>query len=195
MSLHFGGYEFARSGALALFTSSDFGFSHPSAYPFAIGLVTPLSLVLLYWYSLLLKSKGPRYALRTTKSLSVAVLLGATMALQVLSFIPSSIWSRILVAVLFVFQNCYANWIYSQQWSFLGSVMTPTEGTKWFSSIAGICSLVCTCTATMVHQLANSIGLLGLITGTGVSLFLSLLLADRAYQLAELVRAMGPLSI
>ena len=27
MALHFGGYEFARSGALALFTSSEIGFS------------------------------------------------------------------------------------------------------------------------------------------------------------------------
>ena len=34
MALHFGGYEFARSGALALFTSSNTGFSHPAAYPF-----------------------------------------------------------------------------------------------------------------------------------------------------------------
>ena len=31
MAFHFGGYEFARSGALALFTSSKTGFSHPAA--------------------------------------------------------------------------------------------------------------------------------------------------------------------
>jgi hypothetical protein len=189
MSLHFGGYEFARSGALALFTSSDIGFSPPSAYPCAIGLVTPLSLVLLYWYSLLLKAKGPRHALRTTKLLSVGVLFGATAVLQALSGGTSSIWSRILVAVLFVFQNSYAHLIYTQQWSFLGSVMTPTEGTKWFSCIAGICSLVCTYTATMVHKHAESVGLFALISATGMTLFLSLLLADRAYQLGELVRA------
>lgn len=34
MALHFGGYEFARSGALALFTSSTTGYAHPAAYPF-----------------------------------------------------------------------------------------------------------------------------------------------------------------
>jgi len=187
MSLHFGGYEFARSGALALFTSSEMGFAHPSAYPFAMGLVTPTSLAMLYWYSQLLKAKGPRYALRTTKLLAVGIFLGATGVLQAVSRGTSSIWSQILVATLFVFQNSYAHLIYSQQWSFLGSVMTPTEGTKWFSSIAGICSLVCTFTASMVHQLAESFGLLGLLAGTGVTLFLSLVLADHAYQLAERV--------
>lgn len=191
MSFHFGGYEFARSGALALFTSSATGFSHGSAYPFAMALVTPLSLVLLYWYGLLLKARGPRYALRTTKLLSVGVLLGVAAGLQLLlssaSSATSMVLSRILVAFLFVFQNSYCHLIFSQQWSFLGSVMTPTEGTKWFSPIAGICSLVCSLTATLVHQMADTVGLLGLIAGTGATLTLSLLSADRAYQLGELV--------
>ena len=39
MALHFGGYEFARSGALALFTSSNTGFSHPAAYPFGTSYI------------------------------------------------------------------------------------------------------------------------------------------------------------
>ena len=185
MSLHFGGYEFARSGALALFTSSDTGFSHPSAYPFAIGLVTPLSLVLLYWYGLLLKARGPRYALRTTKWLSVLILLLGTVVLRLVEHGTPTVWTKALVAILFIFQNSYAHLIYTQQWSFLGSVMTPTEGTKWFSAIAGICSMVCTVTATLVHRLAAVVGLLGLILGTAGTLFLSLLLADRAYQLGE----------
>jgi hypothetical protein len=187
MSSHFGGYEFARSGALALFTSSETGFSHPSAYPFAIGLVTPLSVVFLYGYGLMLKARGPRYALRTTKWISVVALLASAILIQLFGSAPT-IWTKLLVGLLFVFQNSYAHLIYSQQWSFLGSVMTPTEGTKWFSSIAGICSLVCTITATLVHRLAAVVGLWGLILGTAGSLFLSLLLADRAYQLGEQVR-------
>jgi hypothetical protein len=196
MSLHFGGYEFARSGALALFTSSETGFSHPSAYPFAIGLVTPLSLVLLYGYGILLKARGPRYALRTTKWLSVVALLAPTLLIQLLASsspagagaATTTTATKLLVGILFVFQNSYAHLIYTQQWSFLGSVMTPTEGTKWFSSIAGICSLVCTFTATLVHRLAAVVGLLGLIWGTAGALVLSLALSDRAYQLGELVR-------
>jgi len=41
----------------------------------------------------------------------------------------------------------------------------------------------------MVHKHAESVGLFALISATGMTLFLSLLLADRAYQLGELVRA------
>jgi hypothetical protein len=187
MALHFGGYEFARSAALALFTSSETGFSHPSAYPFAIGLVTPVSIVLLYWYGLILKEHGPRKALKTTQLVSITVLTLLTLSLKGLGA-SSPISSKALVGLLFVFQNSYAHLLYSQQWSFLGSVMTPSEGTKWFSAIAGVSSLVCTLTATLVHSLASVIGLLGLILGTSVTLGISLILADQAYRLGEEVR-------
>lgn len=187
MSLHFGGYEFSRSGVLALFTSSESGFSHHAAYPFAMGLVTPASLLLLYWYGLLLKARGPRYALRTTKLLSVVALLSGTIILKLAGQGNPTVWTKLLVGILFVFQNSYGHLIYTQQWSFLGSVMTPTEGTKWFSAIAGICSIVCTFAGTLVHRLASVVGLLGLIQGTGATLLLSLLMADRAYQLSETV--------
>lgn len=186
MALHFGGYEFARSGALALFTSSEAGFSNPSAYPFAIGLVTPVSLVFLYGYGLILKARGPRAALRTCKLISVGVLLSCTLLLKATDTLSISV-QKMLVGLLFVFQNSYAHLIYTQQWSFLGSVMTPSEGTKWFSAIAGISSLVCTCTATLVHKLASVVGLLGLILGTAGALAMSTVLADRAYEIGEKV--------
>ena len=66
--------------------------------------------------------------------------------------------------------------------------MTPSEGTKWFSAIAGLSSLVCTCAATIVHSLANSIGLIGLIFGTAATLTMSLILSDQAYALSQKVR-------
>ncbi|KAG7348862.1 TLC ATP/ADP transporter [Nitzschia inconspicua] len=205
MALHFGGYEFARSAALALFTSSTTGFSHPSAYPLAMGIVTPTSLLLLYGYGVLLKANGPRKALYRTTGLAVTILTVGTvlsrLSLSLLSSLSSTTtttmssssintivigWlSKMIVAMLFVFQNSYAHLIYTQQWSFLGSVMTPKEGTRWFSTIAGVSSLVCTVTATMVHTLSHQVGLFGLLLGTSFALFMSMTLADRAYQLAE----------
>jgi ATP/ADP translocase len=193
MSLHFGGYEFARSAALALFTSSETGYTHPSAYPFAIGLVTPTTLSLLYWYGTILKANGPRHALRETTSLVLGVLLGGVGLVAILSssaFVwpPSSVaWvTRAIVALLFVFQNSYAHLIYTQQWSFLGSVMTPTEGTRWFTFIAGWSSLVCTLTASSVQTIADrSNGLVLLMFMTCATLGLSMLCADKAYQLSS----------
>lgn len=200
MALHFGGYEFARSAALALFTSSTTGFAHPAAYPFAMGLVTPVSLLLLYGYGVVLKRNGPRTALHHTTGGAVAVLTACTVLAHVLtpSVVTSSTaasassWlsllpflSKLVVGALFVFQNSYAHLIYTQQWSFLGSVMTPTEGTKWFSAIAGLSSLVCTVSATLVHALAGQVGLFGLLMGTSLTLFVSMFLADEAYRLSE----------
>lgn len=193
MSLHFGGYEFARSAALALFTSSETGFSHPSAYPFAIGLVTPTTLSLLYWYGTLLKSRGPRGALRRTTTLVLGVLLAGVYLVSILTsnafvwYPPNVAWlTRAVVAPLFVFQNSYAHLVYTQQWSFLGSVMTPSEGTRWFSFIAGLSSLVCTLTASSVQTIADrSYGLVLLVFMTCATLGLSMICADTAYRLSS----------
>ena len=211
MSLHFGGYEFARSAALALFTSSGgiTGFNHPSAYPFAIGCVTPTTLGLLYWYGTILKKNGPRKALQKTTSFVILVLFVGTTLIAGLSSLSlsssgapvaaaaASCMTKAIVALLFVFQNSYAHLIYTQQWSFLGSVMTPTEGTKWFTYIAGLSSIVCTITASCVSSIAtagygsssNSVGGSGgltvLIFLTCVTLTASMICSDRAYQLSN----------
>ncbi|OEU08691.1 hypothetical protein FRACYDRAFT_196310 [Fragilariopsis cylindrus CCMP1102] len=209
MSLHFGGYEFARSAALALFTSSGgiTGFNHPSAYPLAIGCVTPTTLGLLYWYGTILKKNGPRKALQKTTSFVILVLFVGTTLIAGLSSLSlsssgapvaaaaASCMTKAIVALLFVFQNSYAHLIYTQQWSFLGSVMTPTEGTKWFTYIAGLSSIVCTITASCVSSIATagygsssgggSGGLTVLIFLTCVTLTASMICSDRAYQLSN----------
>ena len=161
-------------------------------------MVTPASFTLLYWYGVLLKAKGPRFALRTTSALSVGILSIGSIVLATL-FNMNSVASattanvvidsitKLVVGCLFVFQNSYAHLLYTQQWSFLGSVMTPSEGTKFFSAIAGLSSLVCTAAATIVHTLASTFGLLGLISGTCITLSLSLWCADHAYSLSEIV--------
>ena len=157
--------------------------------------------MLLYWYGLLLKAKGPRFALRTTSALSVGILTIGSVVLALLFNMNGAVGgagatttttvidiiTKLVVGCLFVFQNSYAHLLYTQQWSFLGSVMTPTEGTKFFSAIAGLSSLVCTAAATIVHRLVSTVGLLGLIGGTCMTLSLSLLFADHAYSLSEIV--------
>mmetsp|Transcript_27408 Transcript_27408/g.65804 ORF Transcript_27408/g.65804 Transcript_27408/m.65804 type:complete len:702 (+) Transcript_27408:144-2249(+) len=213
MALHFGGYEFCRSGAMALLTSkvAPHGFGNfAAAYPFFMGLVTPVSLSLVYGYGRVLKSSGPRNALKVSTAGSVGVLGICSLILMYMNvsgmgmsgvsdgLMSSSpilaILPKVVMAVLFIFQNSYAHLIYTQEWSFLGSVMTPKEGTKWFSLIAGLSSVVCTLTAKMVPTLLrffrqihtdDSVGLLGLVLGTCATLFLSLIFADWAYKLAE----------
>jgi hypothetical protein len=53
MALHFGGYEFARSANMALFTSTQTGFTGPTAFPLAMACVSPFSVILLMGYVIL----------------------------------------------------------------------------------------------------------------------------------------------
>eukprot|EP00518_Triparma_eleuthera_P019289 CAMPEP_0197558296 /NCGR_PEP_ID=MMETSP1320-20131121/18916_1 /TAXON_ID=91990 /ORGANISM="Bolidomonas sp., Strain RCC2347" /LENGTH=181 /DNA_ID=CAMNT_0043119593 /DNA_START=59 /DNA_END=601 /DNA_ORIENTATION=- len=58
MSLHFFGYEFARSATLTLFTSSLTGFSSNAALPLVLACVCPASLALLQFYTAALDARG-----------------------------------------------------------------------------------------------------------------------------------------
>eukprot|EP00978_Attheya_sp_CCMP212_P026089 scaffold85134_cov51-Attheya_sp.AAC.3 len=86
---------------------------------------------------------------------------------------------------LFLAWNAYAHLLYTQHWSFIGSVLTPSQGATWFASIAGMSSITSTLAGSAVSRLVNRIGLTGLLEGTAICLVLSLLCADFAYSIAE----------
>lgn len=182
MSLHFGGYEFIRNATLALFTSKTYGFAYKGAFPLANAAVPVSSLFMLYWYGRALAKTGPRGALRQTT-------LGSILVIAVLAAAIASANARplrqILVALLFLWQNSYQYLLYTQQWSFVTSVLTTREGARWFSSIAGVSSLVCTLTGSLVPTLTARGGLVGLLSLTTITLAASLLCSDRAYHIAH----------
>lgn len=190
MALHFGGYEFARSATLALFTSTQTGFTTPAAFPLAMAMVTPLSFVFLLGYTRDLEANGPRLALRHSTLASILTLATTGLLLKILEYSPVLLLdkipvSQLVVGLAFLFQNSYAHLLYSQQWSFIGSIMTPEEGSKWFASIAGLSSVAAACAGTIVSQLVTRIGLVGLLTCTCISLGFSLLSAERAYAMSQ----------
>ena len=194
MALHFGGYEFARSATLALFTSTQSGFTTPAAFPLAMALVTPFSYLLLMAYTRDLEANGPRLALMHSTLASILTLALTGVILKLLELFPVLFFgtlplSQVVVGLAFLFQNSYAHLLYAQQWSFIGSVMTPDEGSKWFSSIAGLSSVAAACTGTIVSQLVTRIGLVGLLMCTCVTLSMSLLSAERAYAISQEVCA------
>jgi len=190
MALHFGGYEFARSATLALFTSAQTGFTTPAAFPLAMAMVTPLSFLFLSWYTRDLEGNGPRLALRHSTLASILILATTGVILKILELSPvvlvgSVPLSQLVVGLAFLFQNSYAHLLYTQQWSFIGSVMDPEEGSKWFASIAGLSSVAAACAGTIVSQLVTRIGLVGLLMCTSVALGFSLLSAERAYAVSQ----------
>lgn len=184
MALHFGGYEFARSSSLALFTSPQTGFARTKfAFPLAMACVSPFSFLLLMAYTRVLERSGPKLALRQSTLGSIAAI---ALSVVIFASLPPSPISKWLVGLAFVFQNSYAHLLYSQHWSFLGSVCSVEDGARWFASIAGLSSVASTCTGSMVGPLVNTVGLYGLLSCTVVTLSASLLCAERAYRLSEI---------
>jgi ATP/ADP translocase len=186
MALHFGGYEFFRNACLALFTSSEYGFSNAAAFSLANALVSPFSLILLWFYARQLAQGGPRAALRTTTRGSIAFILLAAGALKVcrLAALPVYV-GQAIIAVTFLFQNSYQYLLYTQHWSFVGSVLTPAQGARWFPALAGCSSLFCSGTSSCVPVLVPRTGILGLMALTTLTLTACAWASDRAYAIAQ----------
>ena len=186
MAFHFGGYEFIRNSCLALFTSNEFGFSSPAAFPLANALISPFSIVLLWLYGQQLDAFGPRIALRNTTLASILVIFVAATSLAACqAWALPKVVSQCLIAFIFLFQSSYQYLIYTQQWSFVSSVMTPEEGSRWFASIGGFSSLLCSLTGSLVPYILPHTKLLGLMATTCVTLTVTLLCQERAYALAQ----------
>lgn len=186
MALHFGGYEFFRNSCVALFTSSDLGFSSPAAFPLANGLIGPFSLLLLWGYGRQLRSSGPRKALYRSTSMSIAFIGFVSSSLFACKHyaLPKSL-SQALIGITFLFQNSYQYLLYTQHWSFAGSVLTPEEGRRWIATITGCSSIFCSLMASLNPILLPRVGLFGLMASTMITLVATLLFSDNAYQIAE----------
>ena len=212
MSLHFFGYEFARSATLTLFTSSKTGFTSSISLPLALACVCPASLTLLYVYTACLDKFGPSVALRYTSLLCVSIL--ASFAAIVNS------WSKLglskqtvkyLVGVLFVFREAYVQLLSTQYWSFIGSVLTKQEvserserielirqktnkfvwhllrsaqGATWFAPIAGVSSLSSALAGYCLGPMVTRWGLSPLLLTSALSILCSLFFAERAYSMS-----------
>jgi len=191
MCLHFFGYEFARSSNLALFTSSKTGFTGVAALPIAMTFVSPFSFCLLWFYGKKLEQNGPKVALRIT---SLFCMTGMCLFAGFMSFIDYFIshqnnmfLSKVIVWSSFVFQNSYAHLLYTQHWSFIGSVLDKKQGARWFASIAGATSIASTIGASGASQLTTVLRLPGLMLVTALALCASTFFAERAYVLSEKV--------
>ena len=200
MSLHYSGYEFVRNAALSLFTS-DIGFPQPIAFPLMNGIVSPISIFLLYVYTKQLEIQGPKLTLHNfTKTCITFIAISSIILWQ------CSVWSngstlmnlsqpmyllvvqnmqRAVIALMFLFNNCYVFMIASQQWSFVDSIATPNEGAQWFGILTGISSILCTICAGIIPYILPHIGLIGMYSMTAATLYGTLICGDRAYTIAE----------
>ena len=144
----------------------------------------------------MLNNYGPRYALvrSTLAGASFLTFIGLSLQLlkqqegddriMLLEGIDLTIFSRTLLFALFVFQSANVQFLYTQHWSFLGSILTPEEGKVWFAPIAGIGSITSTIAASQVSHLVEKIGLIGLLCTAALVIGSSAIFADAAYKVA-----------
>jgi len=192
MSLHYLGYSLARPVTMTMFTSNRLGFgsSAVSAYPFAMTFISPVSFLLLLFYGGCLNRSGPYLALKQT-TLSCAGVLGLSSLLlarldPLLDTHPHlSTLTKYIVGVLFVFRESYVQLITSQHWSFISSVLTPSQSSMWFAPISGLTSVTSALAAICVGKLSALWGIPGVVGAAGLFLAFSVIFGDIAYRVAE----------
>ena len=178
MAIHFAGHEITRSPTMSMFTSQEMGFQSSAILPLAVGFVSPFSVLLLLSFSKNLQKFGPRYALSkstlwgsgfmlfigislfyikhypTTAVISKIITTSSSSSLSSSSSSSSSSWNHIiskcLLFMAFVFQSANVQFLYTQHWSFIGSVLTPTEIASFGSLIAGIGSITSTLAVSII---------------------------------------------
>jgi hypothetical protein len=190
MAFHYFGYSLARPITVALFTSASTGYAgFTAAFPFAMAFVSPTALLLLVGYGNLLTRHGPQGAL-TRSTLLCAAVVGLSAAaiaastafdLQVAG-VPAV---KLITGPLFVFRESYVQLLTSQYWSFMASVLDPSESARWFGPIAGLTSIASAAAGFSVAPLVERLGLAGSLAGTAGTLLLSLIGTRAAYGIAE----------
>ena len=188
MSLHYLAYSLARPSTLALFTSSSVGFAtSPGAFPLAMALVSPTSLVLLAYYTYCLSSVGPHAALRRTTVLCSFFLTICPILIQSLNDDYAN-YIRWIVAAVFIFREAYVQLLTSQYWSFMSSVLTPGQSSKWFAPISGLTSITSALAGVAMGPFVDKVGLNGVLMSAGLLLSTSLIFVGKAYNLSDKVR-------
>jgi len=193
MALHYLAYSLARPATMTLFTSSRLGFGgNKSAYPFAMTFISPMSFMLLLFYGKVLQKQGPYLALKTT-TLGCASILGlASLTIAKLDSLIDgndalTTITKYIVGLLFIFRESYVQLITSQHWSFISSILTPSQSSKWFAPISGLTSITSALSAMGVGKLSNLWGLPGVLGLAATVLGGSVVFGEMAYNIAEKV--------
>lgn len=189
-SCHYVGYELARTATFALFTSPRYGFSNSWAVSLATACVSPCSLLLLWLYTRLYDSYGPRRTVLLTCLAFAGVLLAggiglsALMATDTVPTVPftRSAWTSCILFALFAVQNAMVYLLSTQHWSFLGSVVSSPTETNWVAGVGSVFS-----TFGGMAGGSYSSDLTKLLFGAGICLVLSSWCGDRSYVIAEKV--------
>ena len=95
--------------------------------------------------------------------------------------------TKYIVGALFIFRESYVQLITSQHWSFISSVLTPSQSSTWFAPISGLTSITSAVAAMAVGRLSSMWGLQGVLGVAALVLGGSVVFGELAYSIAEKV--------
>jgi len=164
------GYEFIRSVSSSLFIAA-YGARH---LPIVMALGPVGTLALIYLYGFLLSWRGPCQALLLTSGLSALVISGCYLGLR--GGFP------IAAGLAYVFREAYIVLLVEQYWSFINSVLVPSQGRRFNGPITGVASLGAITGGLLVNRWAEGLGSETLLLFAAASLVPASLLAWVAYR-------------
>jgi hypothetical protein len=143
-------------------------------------------------YTRTLDRSGPRSSLFATTSLFALLLFtGGIFLGWVDNYVDDyPIYhrlSQVISSFIFIAENGLVQLLYSQHWSFLGSVQSKEESAVWFAPIAGLGSIASTLAGMVVSPLVSLLGLPHLLVVASSFLLACAFCSDKAYQIAEQV--------
>jgi hypothetical protein len=145
-------------------------------------------------YTRTLDRSGPRSSLFTTTSLYALLLFAGGITLAwvgdyVEDYPIYHCLSQVISSFIFIAENGLVQLLYSQHWSFMGSVQSKEESAVWFAPIAGLGSIASTLAGMIVSPLVSLLGgLPHLLVVASLFLLACAFCSDQAYQIAEKVR-------
>lgn len=177
MSILSATYEILRSASTALVTSS----SEKTNVSMLMSLSTPFSVVLLLWFNYEMRTGGARCTLwRTTNAIAFFfVIMNVIFAVGMAG--------PISVGMVYLLQESCYHLIVTQQWSFISSVVTPSQGKTIFAPIGGVCSISGAIAGSMVKSMLSYMDISNLFGMGGLLLFVTAVYGDYAYDIAEKV--------
>jgi hypothetical protein len=137
---------------------------------------------------------GPRSSLFSTTSLFALLLFIAGISLAWVDDYVEDYplyhgFSQVISSFIFVAEDGLVQLLYSQHWSFMGSVQSKEESAVWFAPIAGMGAMASTLAGMVVSPLVSFLGgLPHLWCVASLFMLACAFCADQAYQIAEQVR-------
>ncbi len=122
MTIHYIGYEAARSASIALLSSKDIGLAQ-NGLSWTISIGTPVNALILYLYALASKHLGPRYTLRATHVLIILTSLFMAGMFYYHEFYDQEFFhgrlGKAIIILYYIFRESYVGLMATQQWAFV----------------------------------------------------------------------------